>query len=124
VINHHNSLSEIERKNYNIVTGNYGHAGAIYFYGKKSGLPEPICFNDNFLLWAPDSISPTTLIYIEHTIGSIDQLYNKYLEIGQVEDEYFRENGLKVYYCTHPKDSLQNYYSRITKERKSKYIRD
>lgn len=123
VIDHYNSLPRNKKDSCFIYAGNYGQAGAIFFYGKKYGLPEPISFNDNFVLWAPDSIGKFDLFYIEHDISDLEVLYDSIQKIGQVNDPYFRENGLEVYYCTHPKDILQQFYADDVKAVKSRYIK-
>jgi len=111
VINFYNTLSSAEKKDCIIYAENYGQAGAIKFYGKKYGLPEPISFSDNFLLWAPDTIKNAPMIFIEHDIGDIEFLYNNFELVNQVNNEYFREDGLKVFYCTEPKDTFKIFYA-------------
>jgi hypothetical protein len=121
VIKHYNSLPKSVRDSCMIFAGNYGQAGAINFYGKEYGLPVPISFNDNFVFWAPDSIGNVPLIYVDHEIGDVELLYNSYRLVGQVNNIYFRENGLKVYYCTQPKDTLRAYYASRVKQLKDRY---
>lgn len=121
VINHYNSLPQNKKDSCFIFAGNYGQAGAIFFYGKKFGLPEPISFNDNFVLWAPDSIGKFDLLYIEHDISDLELLYDSILKIGEVDNPYFRENGLEVYYCTRPKDILPEFYANDIKAERSRF---
>jgi hypothetical protein len=121
VIHHYNSLPQNRKDSCIIYAGNYGQAGAILFYGKKHGLPEPISFSDNFKLWAPDSIGKVDLYYIEHDIYDLGVLFDSIQKIGEVENSYFRENGLQVHYCTHPKENLQEFYANDVKEVKSKF---
>jgi hypothetical protein len=121
VIQQYNSLSPGERDSCLIYADNYGQAGAISFYGKKHGLPAPICFNDNFIFWAPDSIDNAPLIYVNDEVGDIDFLFNSYEKIGQVDNKYFRENGLQVYYCTHPRDTFKIFYANKAAALKNKY---
>lgn len=47
-----------------IYAENYGEAGASEYRSKKHGLPEPICFEESSLFWAPDSAKFHTLIYV------------------------------------------------------------
>lgn len=121
VIQHYNSLSQSKRDSCLIYAENYGQAGAINFYGKKYGLPSPICFNDNFIFWAPDSIDNAPLIYINDEPGDIDFLYDSYKMVGQVNNIYFRENGLQVYYCTQPRDTFRIFYANKVASLKNKY---
>ena len=123
VTKQYNSLPDSVRKKCWIYADNYGQAGAINFYGKKYGLPEPVCFNDNFLLWAPDSVKNGPLIYVNHEVGDIDFLFKSYEKVGEVDNKYFRENGLKVYYCTQPTDTLRTFYAEKVHALKSVYRR-
>ncbi len=119
----YDSLTPAEKKECNIYAENYGQAGAIYYYGEKYNLPRPISFSDNFLLWAPDSINKSNLIYVNDEVGDIKFLFKKYELKGTVNDPYFRENGLMVFYCTEPSDDFKNFYSKKVKELKKVYIR-
>lgn len=107
----YNQLDQKEKEKCVIYASNYGEAGAIQFYGHKYGLPKPISFNDSYLLWAPDSISDCPLIYINHEIGDIKDLYNNYPETGRINNEYFRENGVSIRLCTDPKKQWKALYA-------------
>ncbi len=121
VIEQYRSLPPEQRDSCLIFGGGYAEAGAINFYGKKYGLPEPISFDDNFILWAPDSIENASLIYVDDEIGDIEYLYHSYQKFGQVNNKYFRGNDLKVYYCTQPVDSFKILYAETVRELKDKY---
>jgi len=121
VIDHFNALPDSSKDGCMIYAGNYGQAGALFFYGRKHGLPEPVSFDDNFLLWAPDSIDRVNMYYIEYDISDLYILYDSIKTIGKVNDPYFRENGLEVHYCTNPKDILQEFYANDVKEEKSRF---
>ncbi|QEC52312.1 dolichyl-phosphate-mannose-protein mannosyltransferase [Anseongella ginsenosidimutans] len=43
-----------EQKNTIILCDNYGQAGALNYYGYRSGLPQAISVSASFLLWVPD----------------------------------------------------------------------
>jgi len=121
VISFYNSLPQQAKDSCRIYAENYGQAGAVLFYGKSFGLPTPVSFSDNFLLWAPDSIGRGPLIYINDEIGDINKLFHNYQQIGEVNNKYFRENGLKIFYCTNPTPILPEFYARKVSELKSKY---
>jgi hypothetical protein len=121
VIRAYNQLDEDQQKKCVIYGENYGIAGAVGFYGHRCLLPEPVSFNDSYLLWAPDSISNGPLIYINDEVGDIGELFNQYVEIGRVNNEYFRENGLMVLLCTSPKKEWQEFYAGKVRELKSIY---
>ncbi len=123
VVQQYLSLDEGTRKEVMIYGENYGHAGSINFYGKKHGLPGTISFNDNFIMWAPDSIENAPMIYVNHEIGDLDMLYDKVELVGRVNNHYFRENGLRIYYCSQPTDILRPFYSNKVAEIKAQYQR-
>mgnify|MGYP006278263621 CR=1 FL=1 len=110
VADFYHSLPDTTKSRCLIYAEDYAEAGAIRFYGKERGLPEPIGFNDNFILWAPDTIDKSPVIYINEEVGDIKQLFDKYEVIGQVDNKYFRGNDLKVFFCTQPKDVLPVFY--------------
>ncbi len=110
-----------EKSNILLYTDNYGQAGAIRFYKSKTKLPEPISFSDNFLLWAPDSINDNPLIYVNHELGDIQHAYGSCELVGQVKNKYFREDGVKIFYCTEPRALLNVFYSDLVTKLKSKY---
>jgi hypothetical protein len=121
VIKTYDSLPMKERITCAIYTENYGQAGAIKFYGEQFGLPEPVCFNDNFVLWAPDSATNLSVIYVYEELGDIKKMFKKYILKGRINNKYFREDGLKVYYCTQPTDSFKIIYAKKVRDRKSKF---
>ncbi len=113
VINVYQQLSPAEQRRCVIYGENYGHAGAIKYFGRKKGLPEPISFSDSFLHWAPDSIAFDVLIYVNHQPGEdVLRSFGTVEKAGQVNDEYFRENGLGIYVCRQPNPAFFDHYRR------------
>jgi hypothetical protein len=124
VIKTYNSLPEDIRENCSIFTDNYGQAGAIYYYGRQYNLPRPISFNDNFLIWAPDSVTNDYLIYVNDELGDdMKFLFNHIEKKGEINNPYFRENGLQVYFCSQPTSIFKAFYKRKVKELKMVYFR-
>jgi len=112
VIEAYRQLPEAEKKECVIYADQYCTAGAILFYGKEFGLPEPVCFKDNFLLWAPDSIAPQVLIYVSKHPERITDKFEKSRSFGEINNKYFRENKTAVYICTGPKTDFMLSYVR------------
>lgn len=117
------TLNVTEKASCAIYAENYGQAGAIRYYGKQWGLPEPVSFHETFLLWAPDSVkSLSTLIYVNDELGEdIQQLFEKIELAGQVNNAHFRENGLQVYLCRQPRREFADFYPEKVKRLKSRY---
>lgn len=115
-------LSEEERKKCTIFAEkNYGYAGAIHFYGKPLGLPDAVTFLDSYVIWAPENIPEGPMIYINYDPADLNELYHSVIEKGCVNDPYFREKGLKVYLCTHPKTNVPDLYSQLVRKAKLVY---
>lgn len=121
VIDTYKYLPENSKKQCLIYAEEYCTAGAILFYGKEIGLPEPICFNDNFLLWAPDSIKSDVLIYVNDEKKDIEWAFENIELKGQVNNKYFRENGVKVYLFTHANDTFPSFYANKVAALKKRY---
>lgn len=120
----YSQLSNEEQKKCTILgEHNYGYAGAIHFYGKQYRLPDALTFSDSYVLWAPDSISQGPIIYIYREIGELKNLYQTITEVGCVDNPYFREKGLKVFLCIHPKTNIQEIYAHLAKEAKTIYCK-
>ena len=115
------SLPEESKQKCSIYAEAYCTAGAILFYGKEFDLPEPICFSDNFLLWAPDRINTEVLIYVNDELGDIDWLFDNKKLVGEINNKYFRENGIRVYLCTQPTETYPLFYAKKVSELKNRY---
>jgi hypothetical protein len=84
---------------------NYGHAGAMRYHRPGPSCPEPCSFSDAFMEWIPRHPDATYIIYA----GYSDRLplYFRELEpVGRVENPWFRESGLPVYFGSHPTTKL------------------
>lgn len=122
VIKTYNQLGDAEKAGTAIYAENYGQAGAVKFYGKKHGLPEPVSFNASFLFWAPDSIEIETLIYINHEPG--EDIYYHFAEVevvGRMTNPYARESGLPVFLCRYPRNDFAGFYRNKVKMLKDNY---
>ena len=112
VENAYQSLSPEEKKSSLIFCENYGQAGAVTFYS-KGRIPEPVCFSDNFLLWAPDSIEIQTMIYLNDEIEEISTHFEEVVEFGRMTNPFARETGLPVYICRKPIDINPFYADKV-----------
>ncbi|WP_297704244.1 glycosyltransferase family 39 protein [uncultured Eudoraea sp.] len=122
------SLGEENEDNCDIYCYHYGQAGAVMFYGKEIGIPQPISPNGSFVFWAPDSISKDYVIYIHSDLGNdinpdtrLPQLFEKVTLIKTIDNKYFRENGTKIYLCKSPNDKAKIFYKNMMKELKDNY---
>ena len=117
----YNRLDSLQKKQCILFANNYGQAGALDFYGKKYSLPSPICLNDSYIFWAPDSVTATSFIVTDRQLGSIPELFNSFSEVGRIDNKYFRENGVKVYLCQDPKPLFGDFFKKRVRKNKEKY---
>ena len=122
------SLGESNKYNCDIFCNHYGQAGAVMFYGKKFGVPQPISTNGSFIFWAPDSISGDHAIWVDYDLGvETDNYLSQYFEEVElktvIDDPYFRESGTRIYLCSKPKEGAKNYYKTQMTEFKNRYRR-
>lgn len=84
---------------------NYGQAGATDFLKKGSGLPPIISLSDTYRIWAPDKLDGySSFIYVNDELGEdVQALFGSIEMIGQIENQYAREQGTAVYLCMEPK---------------------
>jgi hypothetical protein len=121
VVSAYNTLDTNEQKHCLIYARDYGQTGAIQYYGKQHGLPDPVSFSDAFLFWAPDSVDNICMIAIGRDPGKLDSPYNNWHLAATVDDQYFRENGIHIYVCRNPKPYWKTYYQGNVKEMKEEF---
>jgi hypothetical protein len=121
----YNSLNEYEKKHCTVYCQrSYGYAGAVHFYGKQSGLPQPVTFHESYIFWAPDSIAEEPIIYVSYNSDEFQPLFNEITEIGCVQDPYFREKGVKVFLNKKKKTNIQEVYRNAVFNERKRFTRD
>ena len=99
-----------DKKNVLIFGANYGQAGAVAIIGKKYSLPEPMCFSESFLYWAPGLLGPEIreFIYVNDELGEdVQRGFGDVKEIGRIQNVNAREFGTRVYLCRQPRGDVQ-----------------
>jgi hypothetical protein len=102
------SLPEEEQTKVVILTGNYGQAGAIDFYGPKLGLPKAISGHQNYYYWGLRGYTGEVVLLI----GMRPEVLRKYFEdvvyAGQTYHPYaMAYENTPIYICRNPKVPLQ-----------------
>ncbi len=95
---------------------NYGQAGAIAVIGKKYNLPEPKSFNESFVYWSNHTFDPDIeyFIYINDELGEdVEALFQNIELVGQISNIHAREYGTRVYLCSNPKTSFNDFWSEV-----------
>ncbi len=117
VINIYNNLDDTDKANCEIFCQHYGQAGSIMFYGKEHNLPQPASFNDSFIFWSPKEITTKNVIVVIHEWESyeeserdIDLFFESWELKTVIKNDYFRENGTRIYLAKYPEKGFSDYY--------------
>jgi hypothetical protein len=131
VLEAYQGLNEDEKNRCAIFCNHYGQAGAVMFYGKDAGIPQPIAFNASFIFWSPDSLTSQYVIWVQsgrdntyNEDSLLPDLFDKVELKAEVDDHYFREDGTRIYFCTNPTDSAQKFYKKEIAAIKKQYRRN
>jgi hypothetical protein len=108
----YHSLTPEQQRRTVIFADNYGEAGALHIYRKQYGLPEVICLNSSFALWAPESLKADYMIYIsdDNDVSDLKPVVESYRQVAQVQNKLAREYGTGIYLIIHPKPGLEKLY--------------
>jgi 4-amino-4-deoxy-L-arabinose transferase-like glycosyltransferase len=112
------SLTLEQRKHTIIFADNYGEAGALHAYRKKYKLPDVVCLNSSFALWAPENLKADYLIYIsdDNDVSDLKPVVESYKRMGGIENKLAREYGTGIFLITHPSPVLNKVYQKHRKE--------
>jgi Dolichyl-phosphate-mannose-protein mannosyltransferase len=100
----YDGLPEDQRSRACILTGNYGEAGAIDFFGPAHGLPNAISGHNSYFVWGPGDCTGEVVISIGVPLGLLKEQFGKIEQQTTVKCEYCMpdENGLPVYLNQEP----------------------
>jgi dolichyl-phosphate-mannose-protein mannosyltransferase len=109
------SLPAADQSKAAILTGNYGQAGAIDYFGSTYGLPKAISGHNNYYLWGPREYTGEVVISYGIPIEKLQPLFGRIEQAATIRNEYAipEENNLPVYICREPKMSLQKAWPRL-----------
>jgi len=121
VINTFNELDRAEQNDCFIYCDTYSLAGIIKFHGEKYGLPEPICYQDNFILWNPENMDKKVMIYINYHQGEYLSFFDVKYKTGEITNPNSILNGVEVFLCKNPSNDFREYYHKITLKMKNNF---
>jgi hypothetical protein len=102
------SLPPEEQAKAVVLTGNYGQAGAIDFYGPELGLPKAISGHQNYYYWGLRGYSGEVVIALGINPQILKQYYQEVVYAGQTHHSYamtYENTG--IYICRNPRLSLE-----------------
>jgi hypothetical protein len=114
----YSNLTQAEQNNCAVFCYHYGQAGAVMFYGKKVGIPQPISYNGSFVFWSPDKLDKDFVILIHFDDDNPDEppddmisSWFKKVELkATIENPNFREKGTLIYFCSFPTEATKQRY--------------
>lgn len=97
-----------ERENVVILASGYGTAGAVDYFGGDHGLPKATSVHLSYHLWGPPEGPLDTVIAIDVSRKSLDQLYEEVTIAAEIELENVNpwDREFQVAVCRRPKVDL------------------
>lgn len=84
----HRGLPPEERSESCILTGNYGEAGAIDFFGPRYDLPKAIRGHNNYYIWGPGECSGEVVISVGVPRDTLEAVFEDVTQADTVQCEY------------------------------------
>jgi hypothetical protein len=111
----HDRLPPEERSEACVLTGNYGEAGAIDFFGAKYGLPKAISGHNSYYLWGPRGCSGETVVSVGVPRKRLEEVFGRIEQTDTVRCHYCMpdEDDLPVYVCRNPKLPFEEAWPRF-----------
>lgn len=116
------ALTPEERANTIIIADNYGEAGAFAHFGPAYKLPEIVCLDSSFALWAPADIHPQTIIYVSDDcdVSDLKPIVGSTELVSKVSDPLARENGTGIFLMKGVKPVISLLYQQHLKQKLEK----
>src|SRR5262249_46963493 len=81
-------LPEADRRRAVVFVPDYGHAGALDFWGPSRGLPRVISNHNSYYHWSAEHVDADVLIAIGANPDDLKRAYREYSVVGEVRCEY------------------------------------
>ncbi|WP_342647409.1 glycosyltransferase family 39 protein [Mucilaginibacter sp. CSA2-8R] len=114
----YHQLTPAQQQRTVIFADNYGEAGALHVYHNRYQLPEVVCLNSSFALWAPEKLNAEYLIYVsdDNDVSDLQPVAESYQRAGMVENPLAREHGTGIFLIKDLKPGFENIYRQHRKE--------
>ncbi len=111
----YSKLSVEEKSKACILTGNYGEAGAIRFFGKKYGLPDPISGHGWYYYQGPGNCTGEIVISIGIPAKYLCPMFDEVIQTGIFHCQYCMpyENNQPIHVCRKIKQPLNEVWEKI-----------
>ena len=118
----YDTLEDTVRSRTMIYGENYGIAGSLRYFRPDGNYPEVYSFNDAFMEWIPASPDFEHLIYVGWS-DRVPLYFEKLIPVGRVENPYFRESGLPIYFGSGPTPKLREDWEEEWQESTGRFTR-
>ena len=108
-------LPDEEKKKCAIVVENYGEAGAIEYYGKKYGLPKPVCGHLQYFIWGDRGYTGEISIILGRNESELLDFFDSVILTDKTYNKFAMpyENNRPIYLCRGAKIPLKKVFSKI-----------
>ncbi len=111
----YDALTPAEQREAAILTGNYGQASAIDFFGSRYHLPHAISGHNNYYIYGPRGASGRVVLAIGVEPSLLRTEFRRVERVGTFHDEYLLpdQNTLPIYKCTQPVESMAQWWPKV-----------
>ena len=111
----HRDLPQEDRSLSCILTGNYGEAAAIEFFGDEERLPRVISGHNSYHTWGPGDCTGEVLVSVGVPRDDLEGLFGDIEKADTIECDYCMpdENGLSVFVLRDPRMPLAEAWPRL-----------
>jgi 4-amino-4-deoxy-L-arabinose transferase-like glycosyltransferase len=102
-------LTQEERASAFVLTGNYGEASAVQFFGPELQLPHATTGHMNYYLWGLPLEDPATVIAYGLPVETLKRLFEEVAVVGEIEHPlaHPKERHLPIHLCRRPRRPLR-----------------
>jgi hypothetical protein len=111
----YDALPPDEQREAAILTGNYGQASAIDFFGPRYHLPQAISGHNNYYIYGPRGASGKVVLAIGVDPSLLRGEFRRVERVGTFHDAYLLpdQNTLPIYKCTRPIASMTDWWPKV-----------
>jgi len=104
-----------------IFTDNYGQAGALNYYNRRT-MPECYSFNTDYIYWLPhlDTIKNIVFVGVKPH-PSVLKMFGECKPIGIIENEYAREKGTAIYLFKDIQPEFTRWFYKTARQRRENW---
>jgi len=101
-------LSEADRARVGVLTGQFGEAGGVNYYGRERGLPRAIGTHVSYWLWGPGDVDGQVMLVLSDDEADLRRRYHEVAQVAAIDCPYCMPDLRRkaVYLCRGPRRPL------------------